>query len=89
VNVAGAGLLGWVAVRLPERLPPSTYRRPLLGTGFCGGLTTFSTMQVEAVRLARGDRMGVAAAYVAVSLLAGLLVAALAMRVARRARWRA
>ena len=47
VNIVGAFLLGYFTTRLLERLPLSSYRRPLLGTGLCGGLTTFSTMQVE------------------------------------------
>src|SRR5438309_1074194 len=51
VNVAGAFLLGYFVTRLQERLPLSAYRRPLLGTGFCGALTTFSTMQVELLRM--------------------------------------
>jgi CrcB protein len=34
VNVAGAFLLGWFITRLQERLPPSSFQRPLLGTGF-------------------------------------------------------
>jgi CrcB protein len=33
VNVAGSLLLGYFATRLQERLPPSTFRRPFLGTG--------------------------------------------------------
>jgi fluoride exporter len=33
VNVAGAFLLGYFIARILERLPPSTYRRPLVGTG--------------------------------------------------------
>ena len=45
VNIVGAFLLGYFATRLLERLPVSSYRRPLLGTGLCGGLTTFSTMR--------------------------------------------
>ena len=53
VNVAGAFLLGYFATRLQERLPLSAYRRPLLGTGFCGALTTFSTMQLELLQHAR------------------------------------
>ena len=47
VNIAAAFLLGYFVTRLQERLPLSSYRRPLLGTGLCGGLSTFATMQVE------------------------------------------
>src|SRR4051812_20344606 len=58
VNVAGAFVLGFVVTRLQERLPPSAYRRPLLGTGFCGALTTFSTLQVELVDMLDAGRGG-------------------------------
>src|SRR5256885_3062597 len=51
VNVAGAVLLGYFAPRLQERPSLSAYRRPPLGTGPCGGLTTLSTMQLELVRM--------------------------------------
>ena len=37
VNIVGAFLLGYFTTRLLERLPVSSYRRPLLGTGLCGG----------------------------------------------------
>ena len=47
MNILGAFLVGYFVTRLQERLPLSSYRRPLLGTGLCGGLTTFSTLQVE------------------------------------------
>src|SRR3954452_7035586 len=71
VNVAGAFLLGYFATRLQERLPLSAYRRPFLGTGICGGLTTFSTMQLELLRMLDDGRVGLAAAYAAVSVTAG------------------
>jgi fluoride exporter len=45
-NLVGTALLGYFVTRLQERLPPSTFRRPLLGTGLCGALTTFSTLQL-------------------------------------------
>jgi CrcB protein len=74
VNVAGAALLGWVvAGRRFHRL---------LGTGFCGALTTFSTLQLELLRMLDDDRFGLALAYVAASLLAGVV----AVHVAGRAR---
>jgi CrcB protein len=73
VNVVGTLLLGYFVTRLQERLPPSTYRRPLLGTGFCGALTTFSTLQIELIKLARHGDAEVAAAYLAATLAAGLL----------------
>ena len=86
VNVAGAFLLGYLATRLQERLPLSAYRRPLLGTGFCGALTTFSTMQLELVRMIDANRYGLAAAYLLVSLALGYLAVHVATAVVRRVR---
>jgi fluoride exporter len=71
VNIVGAFLLGYFTTRLLERLPLSSYRRPLLGTGLCGGLTTFSTMQVETLRMLEHREFALAAGYTAASLAAG------------------
>jgi CrcB protein len=87
VNVVGAFLLGYFSTRLQERLPLSSYRRPLLGTGFCGALTTFSAFQVETIRLAEHGHAGLAAAYAAASLAAGMVLAAGATVAARRRRY--
>jgi fluoride exporter len=86
VNIVGAFLLGYFTTRLLERLPVSSYRRPLLGTGLCGGLTTFSTMQVEAVRMLEHHHYGLAAGYTAASIAAGLLAVYLATAMVRRVR---
>ena len=71
-NVAGAALLGFVLVRFSSRAPAPSRVRALLGTGFCGGLTTFSTLQRQLLEMLDGGRAGLAIAYVAVSLVAGL-----------------
>ena len=76
VNVAGALALGYLTTRLQERLPPSAYRRPLLGTGLCGALTTFSTMQVELLQMLDDGRAGLSAGYAAASIAAGVLAVA-------------
>ena len=89
VNILGAFLLGYFSTRLLERLPQSSYRRPLLGTGLCGGLTTFSTMQVETVRMLQHQHYGLAIGYTAASLLAGFAAVHLATGLVRRARVRA
>jgi len=87
VNVAGAFLVGYFTTRLQERLPLSAYRRPLLGTGFCGGLTTFSTMQLELLRMLDAGRLALAAGYASASVLAGFAAVTLATNLVRRARW--
>ncbi len=88
VNVVGAFLVGYFTTRLLERLPPSSYRRPLLGTGLCGGLTTFSTMQVETLRMIEAGHWRLAAAYTIVSIVLGFLAAHLATALVRRVRVR-
>jgi fluoride exporter len=86
VNIAGAFALGYFATRLQERLPLSAYRRPLLGTGFCGALTTFSTVQIELLELLDHHRYLTALGYTAVSVAAGYLAVVVATSVVRRSR---
>jgi fluoride exporter len=86
VNISAAFLLGYFVTRLQERLPLSSYRRPLLGTGLCGGLSTFSTMQVEIVKMLDAHAWGLAAGYTAASVGAGYAAIHLASAMVRRTR---
>ena len=88
VNIGGAFLLGYFTTRLQERLPLSSYRRPALGTGLCGGLTTFSTMQVEIVKMLEGGHLALALGYAAASVAAGYAAIQVATALVRRVRVR-
>lgn len=88
VNIAGAFLLGYFATRLQERLPLSAYRRPLLATGLCGALTTFSTVQVEILQLIDAGALVLAVAYPVASVAAGYTAVQIASAMVRRVRIR-
>ena len=88
VNIVAAFLVGYLVTRLQERLPLSSYRRPLLGTGLCGGLSTFSTMQVEILKMLSAHAWGLAAGYITVSVVAGYAAIHLATALVRRVRVR-
>ena len=88
VNIAAAFVLGYAVTRLQERLPLSAYRRPLLGTGLCGGLSTFSTMQVEILKMIDAHAWGLAVGYAAASVAAGYAAIQLATAMVRRVRVR-
>jgi CrcB protein len=85
VNIAGTALLGYLATS-PHARRVSAYRRPLLCTGLCGGLTTFSALQLELLWMLDADRYGLAASYAAASIVLGLLSVTATVALARRTR---
>ena len=82
-NLLGAFFLGWLLTRLVERVAPTTHWRPLLGTGFAGALTTFSTFQIEIFDLVHSGHAGLGVAYALTSVAAGMALAVAGVMVAR------
>ena len=68
VNVVGSALLGAIVAASP---PPMTLA--LLGTGFCGAFTTFSSFAVNVTRALDAGRVGLALADAAGTLAAALV----------------
>ena len=84
VNMLGAFVLGCLMTALrhgPLSIP--TYR--LLGTGFCGALTTFSTMQIELLEMLDRARYELAIGYVGASVLVGYAAVSVATKLTGRA----
>jgi fluoride exporter len=88
VNLAGSALLG-VVVRATVGAPEAQFRRAFLAIGFCGGLTTFSTFDLEILVLLMGGRPAVAALYAALSVGGCLLAVAFGMVAGERLRRKA
>jgi CrcB protein len=84
VNLLGTLILGAIVSIVLHRRRPSLVFRPFLGAGFCGALTTFSTVQIEAIRLARAGEAPLAAGYLAASIVCGLLAAVAGTQLVRR-----
>lgn len=76
INVAGSFVLGVLAGTCKDR--PQVYL--LLGTGFCGGFTTFSTFGVEVVSLLGDNRLAGATGYAVGSVAAGVFGAWVGMQ---------
>jgi CrcB protein len=68
INVSGSVLLGLVAALFRDRVGAGFL---LLGTGFCGGYTTFSTFSLEVVEFLQRGRWDLALLYAGTSVLAG------------------
>ena len=77
VNVAGSAVLGAVGAAAAVHDAPA-WVLTLVGTGFCGALTTFSTFGYETVRLVEDGAWAAALLNVVASLAVGLAACALA-----------
>ncbi|MTD99296.1 fluoride efflux transporter CrcB [Paracoccus sp. YIM 132242] len=78
VNVAGSLVMGLLAAVLAQRGGPWA---PLLLTGILGGFTTFSAFSLDALTLWERGQGGLAAIYVAGSVLLSLAAVALGMTI--------
>ena len=76
INLSGSFLLGLLTGLAAGRLLPSDGLL-VLGTGFLGGYTTFSTAAFETVRLAEQRRWGAALLHGVGQVVAATLLAAL------------
>jgi fluoride exporter len=83
INTSGALVLSLLLVLVLEVLPPTTYLRPAIGTGFCGAYTTFSSVATASDQLAAHGHVNTAAAYAAASLFAGLAATSLGIVIGR------
>ncbi|HZT67775.1 MAG TPA: CrcB family protein [Acidimicrobiales bacterium] len=75
INTSGAFLLGFILTVLLERVRPARYLRPFLCVGVLGAWTTMSSLAVESDLLVRGGHGATAAAYVGMTVFAGVAVA--------------
>jgi CrcB protein len=73
INVGGCLLMGVLMVYVNRRCANRPLVRPFLGVGVLGGFTTFSTYEVDTVRLINAHEAGVALAYLAGTLVAAII----------------
>ncbi|WP_425307634.1 fluoride efflux transporter CrcB [Ammonicoccus fulvus] len=76
INLSGSLLLGFLVGWLGSRDGMSATWLAILGTGFCGGYTTFSTASVEVVRLWVTEGQVGGWAYALATLIGSVLAAA-------------
>lgn len=85
INVAGSLLLGLLfGFTYAHEFRHERELTLLLGTGFLGGFTTFSTFELEGFSLLANGHAATAAAYLLGSVLAGLAAAALGAWIGHR-----
>lgn len=82
-NVGGSFILGVAAALHVTGRLRSRATRAAVATGFCGGLTTFSTWMVDIVRLLRDSELLTAGAYLLATLVAGVAALYLGVAVVR------
>jgi CrcB protein len=80
VNLLGCLLIGVLLAVLAARRPDDDRLRTFLGAGVLGGFTTYSAFAVEVADLLRAGTPVLAAGYVVVSVIGGLVAVAAGLR---------
>lgn len=85
INITGAFVIAYLsaALAIGWQQRYGDMMSSLMLTGVLGGYTTFSTMQLDAVKMVEGKRAGMALFYLAVSVVGGLIAAAAGVAVAK------
>ncbi|MER7620219.1 fluoride efflux transporter CrcB [Streptomyces sp. NPDC126503] len=87
VNASGCAALGVLMVVVTEVMEsPHPLLRPFLGTGFCGGFTTFSTYALDTQRLLAAGDPARGLLYLGGTLLTALVAVAAGVAAARAVR---
>lgn len=82
VNLAGCLFLGWFSALTANRLKERQMIVLLIGTGFTGSFTTFSTFSVETIQLLEQNHFAFALIYILITIFAGIGLAYLGSRIA-------
>ena len=83
INVLGGFLMGLLQGAMKRSGKPFTVGYSLLGTGFLGGFTTFSTFSLESLTLLEKGKWLLGGSYMVLSVVLCLLGAALGQRLSR------
>jgi CrcB protein len=83
VNVTGSFVLGFLLAALDSRLPVPSDLRFLVGVGFLGAFTTFSSFAVESLLLLRDGSPGMALLNILGNNALGLAAALIGFMLAR------
>ena len=81
VNLIGSFAIGFLAEWLEGRGPSALYWRAFLIVGLLGGLTTYSALMLEVLLMARTDRTLTLFGYLAATLVLGVVLVWLGVRV--------
>jgi fluoride exporter len=80
INLIGCFCLGWFLTYVRQSKKISLEMTSMIGTGFIGSFTTFSTFSVETIQLVQNGLIFLAVMYVLSSIIFGLLLAYIGCR---------
>ncbi|WP_144550306.1 fluoride efflux transporter CrcB [Bacillus sp. X1(2014)] len=82
INLLGCLFLAWFFTIIVNRRDINPNLKLAIGTGFTGAFTTFSTFSVETLNLIKNHQMNVALLYVLLSVLGGITLALIGVKLA-------